>query len=60
MKNDWKTICEHLNIKNKTIPTLNKSRGRQGKHYSKYYDSELKNLVGDMFKDEINLLNYEF
>ena len=57
---DWKIICDILKIDEpEKIPHKNKSRPR-GKHYSTYYDKELKNLVGDICSEEIKLLNYEF
>jgi len=58
---DWKIICDFLKIDEpEKIPHKNKTRQARKKHYSTYYDEELKNLVGDMCSEEIKLLNYEF
>ncbi|MDO6562455.1 sulfotransferase family 2 domain-containing protein [Amphritea sp. 1_MG-2023] len=54
---DFGIVCKNLGIPEITLPRRNQSNRR---HYSKYYDSELIQLVEDRFKEEIEFGNYSF
>ena len=54
---DFRTVCEKLDIPNVTLPTRNAS---SREHYSTYYDDELKELVRQKFFDEILFGEYSF
>jgi len=54
---DFKTVCERINIPYVSLPKRNRS---ERKHYSLYYDDELKALVAQKFKEEIALGGYTF
>lgn len=53
---DFKIIKRKLNIKNE-LQHKNKS---SHKHYSEYYNSKTKNIIGEIYKNDIKLLNYKY
>jgi hypothetical protein len=55
-KNDWKTLCNNLDI-DIELPHLNKSSHRQ---YQDYYSRELRDIVYFKYKDDIEFFNYRF
>lgn len=57
MDNDFKLVCEKLGIPYSPLPKRNSSNR---KHYSNYYDDELKEAVCQKFIEEITFCNYEF
>ncbi len=57
INNDFKIVCENLNIPYTPLPHRNKS---DKKHYSKYYDEELIDLVKEKFKEEVEFGTYTF
>lgn len=56
---DMSTIHKKLNLKfdRKTIPTSNKSHHR---HYLEYYNDTTKQLVADIYHDDIEKLDYKY
>ncbi len=54
---DFKNICEILDIEYEPLLQLHQSNR---KHYSQYYDDDLKELVASKFDLEIKFMNYEF
>ena len=54
---DFKNVCKALSIPYQPLPHRNKS---ERKHYSKYYDEELKQLVYSRFKEEIEFGGYTY
>lgn len=56
MQQDAANIFERLGI-NAVIPHVNATRH---KHYSEYYDDESKEMVREMYNDDIRILNYSF
>lgn len=54
---DFKVLCNRLEIPFKALPQYNKSNKN---HYSSYYNQELKSLVGRKFREEIKFFNYRF
>jgi len=57
LNEDFKTLCEKIDIPPVDLPVRNKS---SRDHYSKYYDQELKEIVAERFADEIEFGGYEF
>lgn len=57
LNDDFILVCKKLGIAHNKLPVRNKSPRA---HYSKYYDDELKTLVGEKFHEEISIGNYTF
>jgi hypothetical protein len=57
LTSDFKVACAQMGIDCKPLPSLNKN---SRKHYSYYYDDELKEMVVNKFLDEIEFGGYEF
>ena len=57
LEQDFQIVCQKIGIPHITLPKYNKS---ERKHYSKYYDQELKEIIEKKFKEEIELVDYEF
>ncbi|WP_448560865.1 hypothetical protein [Trichothermofontia sp.] len=57
LDDDFKLVCEKINIPYVPLPKRNQSSHA---HYSKYYDAELKAIVGMKFHEEIVFGNYTF
>lgn len=55
LNEDFRKVCEIIEIPFKELPHRNKSSRY---HYTKYYDSELIELVKKKFKKEIKYANY--
>ena len=54
---DFAKICDHIGIST-TLPKLNVAKNR--KPYQEYYNKKTKELVKQTFKEDIELLGYEF
>jgi Sulfotransferase family len=57
LMDDFRTVCATLGISPTTLPQYNRSNR---KHYSKYYDDELRELVRTRFAAEIERFGYTF
>ncbi len=57
LADDFRTVCGTLGISPATLPQYNRSNR---KHYSKYYDDELRELVHTRFAAEIERFGYAF
>ena len=57
LDDDFKKVCKFLDIPNTPLPRRNVS---DRAHYSKYYDDELKDFVGERFLEEIIFGHYSF
>lgn len=57
LNEDYEVLCKKLNIAFNPLPVRNKSTRD---HYSKYYDSQLIQLIEELFEDEIRFGNYQF
>ncbi|UZQ55663.1 hypothetical protein OOK60_06210 [Trichothermofontia sichuanensis B231] len=57
LEHDFKLVCEKLDIPYSPLPKRNQSCRD---HYAKYYDEELKAIVGAKFREEIAFGNYTF
>lgn len=60
LKIDFDHICQQINYKynKKTLDT--KYRKTNHQNYKEYYTEESKQIIGDYFKKDIELFNYEF
>jgi hypothetical protein len=57
LDHDFKIVCKVLNILYCPLPKRNTSIRT---HYSRYYDDELKEIVGKKFGEEIEFGDYSF
>ena len=57
LADDFRAVCTTLGISPPTLPQHNRS---SRKHYSKYYDDALRELVRSRFVAEIERFNYTF
>jgi hypothetical protein len=57
LADDFRAVCTAIGISPPTLPQYNRS---SRDHYSKYYDDELRELVGARFAREIERFNYAF
>jgi len=57
LKKDFIYICKKIGIKKITLSAVNITRHR---HYSTYYTEELREIVGNIYKRDIETFNYTF
>lgn len=57
MQADYETICKHLNIPCQQLERKNTS---QHHHYHNYYDNELQQKVGSLYRQDIENFGYSF
>jgi hypothetical protein len=57
LADDFRAVCAALDISPAPLPRYNRSNRE---HYSKYYDDQLRELVGDRFAAEIERFGYTF
>jgi len=57
LADDFRAVCATLDISPAPLPRYNRSKRE---HYSKYYDDELRELVGALFATEIERFGYKF
>jgi Sulfotransferase family len=57
LADDFRAVCAALDISPAPLPRYNRSHRE---HYSKYYDDELRELVGARFAAEIERFGYTF
>jgi Sulfotransferase family len=57
LADDFRTVCAALDISPIILPQYNRSNRE---HYSRYYDDELRALVGERFAAEIEHFGYVF
>jgi Sulfotransferase family len=57
LANDFRTVSAKLGIPAAPLPQYNRSNRE---HYSKYYDAELRELIGKRFAPEIDHFGYAF
>lgn len=50
-------LCDYLGIEEVTLPRKNVT---VHKHFSEYYDNYMQYIVGDLYKEDINIFGYEF
>jgi hypothetical protein len=52
------SLCNRLGVKYQTLPKLNASQTK--KHYSYYYDAEMRAAVEKYYKADLDAFNYDF
>lgn len=58
LKSDFEKMCHKLDLPNDiNLPHLNKTHHR---HYTEYYDDELRDIVAKKYKNDIKHFGYEF
>ena len=57
LADDFRAVCAKLSIPDTPLPQYNRSNRE---HYSKYYDEELRELIGKRFASEIDCFGYAF
>jgi hypothetical protein len=57
LADDFRTVSAKLGIPAAPLPQYNRSNRE---HYSKYYDAELRELIGKRFAPEIDRFGYAF
>jgi hypothetical protein len=57
IQTDFDKVCDLIGIEKQILPHKNKSNH---KHYSEYYNNKTINLVANMYKEDIDRLNYDF
>ena len=57
LKDDFEYVCDKIKIPYSGLTHRHKTNH---KHYSEYYDDEMKNIVADMYKDDIEYFKYKF
>lgn len=58
LENDFKKICQKLNLEEDPLPKAKVLRNRP--HYSYFYDKNTKDKVAKLYKDDIEYFGYEF
>jgi hypothetical protein len=57
LEQDFKKVCEMIAIPYETLPIRNQS---ERQHYTTYFDEELKDIVYQKFREEIEFGGYDF
>lgn len=57
LQNDWNDICKIIGVKETQLQHKNKT---DHKHYRKYYNDELKEIMNNRFRDDLEYFNYEY
>lgn len=59
--NDFSSVCEHLGLGAvDALPRAKAKIRKEKRHYSEYYDDELRELIARRFQSEIDLFGYKF
>jgi len=53
----YDAICERIGVRTSDLARKNPSKHAT---YTDYYDDELRQVVGDYYKDDLRIFNYDF
>jgi hypothetical protein len=57
LEEDFAHICDVLGIENKGLPRMLIG---DGQHYTEFYDDEMKDVIAERYREEIDLFKFEF
>jgi len=60
IQTDFNTLCEHIGKDPNDLRVLNNSGSRPAPTYREHYNEFTKQLVQEMYQDDIDILGYEF
>jgi len=62
LENDFKVVAKELGLGNNvSLPHINSfSSKRKGKHYTEFYTKEARDMVAEIYADDIKMFGYEF
>lgn len=60
LQDSYESLCDKLKIKKTSLQLINRSGNRPGVQFDSMYNTHDRNLVFEMYKQEIKLFDYEF
>ncbi len=60
LREDFDVVAEKIGAPGLELPHRLKSRNRQNRHYSGFYDERLKRLVRERYQEDVDLFGYTF
>ena len=57
LQEDFNTVCDKIEIPQHQLPHCNKTNH---KHYTEYYDAELREIIANRFREDIEYFGYKF
>lgn len=58
LEEDWDDVCDMIGIP--TLPLELHNKSSKQKHYREYYSTELVDLVGEFYEEDVETWGYEF
>lgn len=60
LQKDFSTVAKKINLKRYNFPHFNKTKIKNRKHYTEYYNNETIKIVSENFKKDIEYFGYTF